>query len=75
MSNNKITAMAGILDNDELEVLNDAMQLGKVRPFGRMRQAARRLCKRNLMIEAVSCYFLATVHGEELFKDIKGKKK
>jgi hypothetical protein len=75
MPNNKINAMTEILDNDELEVLNDAMRLGKVRPFGRMRQAARRLCKRRLMDELVHFYFMATEQGKELFNETKGKKK
>ena len=67
--------MVEILDNDELEVLNDAMQLGKVRPFGRMRQVARRLVKKNFMIELTSCQFAPTILGKQLFKDIKGKKR
>lgn len=67
--------MVKILDQDELEVLNDAMKLKKVHPFGKMRQAARRLCKRNLMVELVSCYFAATVRGEELFKNTKVNRK
>lgn len=67
--------MSEVLDNNELEVLNDAMRLGKLRPFGRMRQAARRLCKRNLMIELIHFYFLATENGERLFNEIKRKRK
>ena len=67
--------MTEILDNDELEVLNDAMQLGIVRPFGRMRQAARRLVKKRFMDELTRCQFTITVSGEQLFKDIKGKKR
>ncbi len=75
MPSNKITAMTDVLDNDELEVLNDAMKLGKVRPFGRQRQAARRLCKKDIMVELKSCYFTATIRGQELFKNTKVKRK
>lgn len=75
MPNDKITAMAEILDNDELEVLNDAMRLGKICPFGRQRQAARRLCKKDIMVELVSCYFTATLKGQEIFKNTKVKRK
>ncbi len=75
MPNNKITTMTEILNRDELEVLNDAMQLGKVRPFGRQRQAARRLCKKDIMVELVSCYFTATLKGQEIFKNTKVKRK
>jgi len=67
--------MAKILNHDELEVLNDAMRLGNVRPFGRQRQAARRLCKQNLMFELTGSRFTVTIHGKELFKNIKVKRK
>ena len=66
--------MAEILNSDELEVLNDAMRLGNVRPFGRQRQAARRMCKKNLMVELTGCRFTTTIHGQQLFNDTKGKK-
>jgi len=72
---NKITTMAEILNSDELEVLNDAMRLGNVRPSGRQRQAARRMCKKNLMVELTGYRFTATVHGKELFKNTKVKRK
>lgn len=75
MPNNKITAMTEVLSNNELEVLNDAMRLGKVRPFGRQRQAAKRLCKKDIMVELVSCYFAATLKGQEIFKNTTVKQK
>lgn len=75
MPNNKITAMIEVLSNNELEVLNDAMRLGKVRPFGRQRQAAKRLCKKDIMVELVSCYFAATLKGQEIFKNTTVKQK
>ena len=67
--------MSEVLDNDELEVLNDAMRLGNVRPFGRQRQAVRRMCKKNLMVELTGSRFTATIHGKELFKNTKVKRK